>query len=91
MSSTERSTVMSPTPPSVRTPLPRVARVSQSLWHRARAASFWAAVCLPAAYLLVPLSTELGTESRSLLLGLLGVHLLALFLGRGHGRSTGGT
>lgn len=68
-----------------------VARVGQSLWHRARAVSFWAAIFLPVAYLLVPLSAEWGAESRSLLVGLLCVHLLALFLGRGHGRSTGGT
>jgi hypothetical protein len=47
---------------------------------------FWAAVLLPAAYPVVLIASNWLSRPRILLLGLLGVHALALIVGRDYER-----
>ena len=72
----------------VRTPYRRVERAAGSLRRGARAVGFWTAVLLPAAYPGVLLAGGWLSSSRVVLVGLLGVHLLALLLGRDYERRT---
>lgn len=83
--------VMSPSPRRVRTPYPRLERVVRSLRNGTRAVGFWAAVLLPAAYPVVLIASNWLSRPRILLVGLLGVHALALIVGRDYERrNTGG-
>jgi len=75
---------MSPSPQRVRTQRLPARRVGRSLWRRARAAGFWTAVLAPLAYPAVVLASAWTTGSRTLLIGVLCVHVLALAAGRGH-------
>jgi uncharacterized membrane protein len=77
---------MSPSPRRVRIPHPRLKRVVRSLRHGTRAVGFWAAVLLPAAYPIVLVASNWLTRPRTLLLGLLGIHALALIVGRDYER-----
>jgi len=79
---------MSPSPLHVRTPHDRIERAARSAWHGARAVGFWTAVLLPAAYPAVLFAGAWLPEPRTLLIGLIGVHLLALAVGRDYGRRT---
>lgn len=50
-----------------------------------RQASFWAAILLPVVYL--PLLSGLGTQTGHIVIGLLGLNLIALFVGHSHNDS----
>jgi hypothetical protein len=79
---------MSPSPPRTLTPYRRVGRVARSLWRGAKAFGFWTAVFLPAAYPAALVAGAWLSESRAVLVLLLGVHLLALVVGQGYERGT---
>jgi hypothetical protein len=77
---------MSSSPQRIRTSRGRVGWAARSVRHGARAFGFWIAVLLPAIYPAVLIADAWLPESRQLLLGVLGVHLMALVLGRGYER-----
>lgn len=80
---------MSSIPTRSRSFPPRIGRLGQSLWRNFRAVGFWTAVALPATYPLVLVSGVPATRARTILFGLLWLHLLALIAGRSHARQGG--
>lgn len=79
-----------PTDRTARETTPRVidaiASVTAVLSDRVRAAGFWSAIALPFVYLPLVIDGLETVDGSLLFAGLVALHLVSLFVGRGHGR-----
>jgi len=78
--------VMSPTPRRALTPFHRAGASARSLRRSVGAFGFWIAVVLPVVYPAVLVAGAWFPAPRTLLIGLLAVHVAALLVGRHHRR-----